>query len=29
MQGKKQFTPQLFYSTGIDELVAQNNFYRR
>ena len=29
MQGKKQFTPQLFYSIGIDELVAQNNFYRR
>ena len=29
MQGKKQFTPQLFYSTGIDELVPQNNFCRR
>ncbi len=29
MQGKKQFAPQLFYSTSLDALVPQDNFYRR
>ncbi len=29
MQGHKQFTPQLFYNLSLDELVPQDNFYRK
>lgn len=28
MQGKKHITPQLFYSTGLEQLVPADNFYR-
>ncbi len=28
MQGKKQLRPQLFYSTSLEQLVPQDNFYR-
>ena len=29
MQGNKQFSPKLFYQTSLEELVPENNFYRR
>jgi transposase len=29
MQGKKIFTPKLLYSISLEELVPENNFYRR
>lgn len=29
MQGRKEFTPQLFYELSLDRLVAQDNFYRK
>lgn len=29
MQGRKHFTPQLFYSISLESLVPQDNFYRR
>lgn len=29
MQGKKQLTPQLFYHIGLEQLVPQDNFYRK
>ena len=29
MQGKKHLTPQLFYHTSLENLVPQDNFYRR
>lgn len=29
MQGKKQLTPQLFYNISLNDLVPQDNFYRR
>ena len=29
MQGKKDFTPKLFQSINLQELVPENNFYRR
>lgn len=29
MQGRKQLTPQLFYHTGLEQLVPQDNFYRK
>jgi transposase len=29
MQGRKTFTPKMLYSISLQELVAQNNFYRR
>jgi transposase len=29
MQGKKKFTPQLFYELSLDKLVPQDNFYRQ
>ena len=28
MQGRKNFTPQLFYELSLDRLVPQDNFYR-
>ncbi|ADY52209.1 transposase IS4 family protein [Pseudopedobacter saltans DSM 12145] len=28
MQGRKQFTPQLFYQTSLESLVPKDNFYR-
>src|SRR5690606_2294483 len=28
MQGKKQFTQQLFYELSLERLVPQDNFYR-
>ena len=28
MQGKKDFTPQLFYDLSLDRLVPSNNYYR-
>lgn len=28
MQGRKRFTPQLFYQTSLDSLVPKDNFYR-
>ena len=28
MQGKKKFTPQIFYTTSLEELVPHDNFYR-
>jgi len=28
MQGKKEFTPQLFYDLSLDRLVPLDNFYR-
>ena len=28
MQGRKHFTPQLFYELSLDRLVPQDNFYR-
>ena len=27
MQGKKEFTPQLFYDLSLDHLVPSNNYY--
>ncbi len=29
MQGKKEFTPRLFYSLSLDSLVPQDDFYRQ
>lgn len=29
MQGKKTFTPKMLYSISLQELVPENNFYRR
>ena len=29
MQGRKTFTPQLFYHTTLDQLVPQDSFYRQ
>ena len=29
MQGKKNFTPQLFVSVNLLELVPEDNFYRK
>jgi len=29
MQGRKTFTPKVFYQTSLDRLVAQDNYYRR
>ncbi|UWX66524.1 transposase [Empedobacter stercoris] len=29
MQGRKEFTPQLFYELSLDRLVPPDNFYRR
>lgn len=29
MQGRKDFSPQLFYELSLDELVPSDNFYRR
>src|SRR5690606_5542724 len=29
MQGRKDFTPQLFYELSLDRLVPQDNFYRQ
>ncbi len=29
MQGRKDFTPQLFYELSLDRLVPQDNFYRK
>lgn len=29
MQGRKEFTPQLFYELSLDRLVPQDNFYRK
>lgn len=29
MQGKKQFSPQLFYTTSLEQLVPADNFYRK
>ena len=29
MQGRKQFTPQLFVSVHLDDLVPRDNFYRK
>src|SRR5215210_2444728 len=29
MQGRKTFTPKMLYSISLQELVPQNNFYRR
>ena len=29
MQGKKYFTPQLFVSVNLTDLVPADNFYRR
>lgn len=29
MQGKKHITPQLFYNTSLEQLVPEDNFYRR
>jgi transposase len=29
MQGRKTFTPKVFYQTSLDTLVASNNYYRR
>lgn len=29
MQGRKHITPQLFYNTGLEQLVPADNFYRR
>ncbi len=29
MQGKKTFTPKMLYSISLEELVPENNFYRR
>ena len=29
MQGRKDFTPQLFYELRLDALVPADNFYRR
>ena len=29
MQGKKDFTPKLFYQTSLEQLVPQDNFYRK
>lgn len=28
MQGRKHFSPQLFYQTSLDSLVPKDNFYR-
>jgi transposase len=28
MQGRKHFTPTLFYQTSLEQLVPQDNFYR-
>lgn len=28
MQGKKEFTPQLFYELSLDRLVPPDNYYR-
>ena len=29
MQGRKKFAPQLFYQVNLEELVPQDNFYRK
>ncbi len=29
MQGRKHFTPQLFYQTSLEDLVPEDNFYRK
>jgi transposase len=29
MQGRKTFTPKMLYSVNLQELVPENNFYRR
>ena len=29
MQGRKHFTPQLFYELSLDMLVPEDNFYRK
>ncbi len=29
MQGKKKYTPQLFYELSLDRLVPEDNFYRK
>ncbi|MET3731985.1 hypothetical protein ABID46_001567 [Moheibacter stercoris] len=28
MQGRKRFTPQLFYHTSLENLVPKDNYYR-
>ena len=29
MQGRKHFTPQLFYELSLDMLVPEDNYYRK
>jgi hypothetical protein len=29
MQGRKTFSPKMLYSISLQELVPENNFYRR
>jgi len=29
IQGRKPFTPQLFYQTSLENLVPEDNFYRK
>jgi hypothetical protein len=29
MQGRKTFTPKMLYNISLQELVPENNFYRR
>src|SRR5690554_3886976 len=29
MQGKKKFTPKLFYQVSLEDLVPEDNFYRK
>jgi hypothetical protein len=29
MQGKKDFSPKLFYSLNLERLVPQDDFYRK
>ncbi len=29
MQGKKKFTPKLFYQVSLEDLVPEENFYRK
>jgi len=29
MQGRKNFTPQLFYELSLESMVPEDNFYRR
>ncbi|MCG2780120.1 MAG: hypothetical protein L6264_04165 [Weeksellaceae bacterium] len=29
MQGKKKYTPKIFYQLSLDALVPEDNFYRQ